>query len=293
MAYPIRNLPVYAAAFAAVIFGLWWIPVRYLESLGFHGAWAGLALNAAAVIAGGCLLILTRSNLSVSRRALIGAALAGLAATLYSTAIVYTDVARAVLLFYLLPAWSKLIEWLFWKQPWRWTSSLAVAAALLGAFLVLGGKIGGGALNKGDIMAVCSGMAWAAGAALIFSGGKLPVMPVTFVTVTTAALAAIPFALLAPWPEVAGMAISVSFGMAVFYIIPLLALSLWSAQRLAPAVFSFLLTGEILSGVISSALFLNEPFGWMQIMGACLIVVAALSEIFSRDDVGELPLHSG
>ncbi len=286
------NLPVFTAAFAAVIFGLWWVPIRFMESLGMHGAWAGLSLNAAAAVCGLVWFAILRPPFEVSRRALIGAMFAGVAATLYSTAIVYTDVSRAVLLFYLLPAWSKLIEWLLWKQPWRWTSTLAIAAALTGAYLVLGGEIVGGALNAGDFMAIGSGLAWGIGAAMIFSGGRAPVFPVTWVMVISAAVVAAGIALFEPTPTIATRVVPVSFGIAIIYILPLLALSLWSAQRLAPVVFSFLLTGELLSGVISSAIFLDEPFGWMQVAGAALIVLAAVSEIFSRQDVGELPLHS-
>ena len=63
------------------------------------------------------------------------------------------------------------------------------------------------------------------------------------------------------------------------YVLPILFLTLWSAQRLSPAVISFLLTAEILSGVTSSALFLDEPFGKMQAAGACLILLAALSQV--------------
>ena len=59
-------------------------------------------------------------------------------------------------------------------------------------------------------------------------------------------------------------------------------MTLWSAQRLAPAVLSFLLTAEILSGVITGALFLDEPFGLLQIIGAVLIIAAALSEVVPR-----------
>ena len=67
----------------------------------------------------------------------------------------------------------------------------------------------------------------------------------------------------------------------MIYVLPVLALTLWAAQRLSPAVITFLLTAEILSGVISSAIFLDEPFGWMQVAGTALIIFAALSEVLS------------
>ena len=154
--------PVLAATGAAAMWGLWWIPIRTLESYGLHGAWAGIAMN------GGALALLvpavTGRGIRLERRALVGAVLAGVAVSTYSAALNYTDVVRAVLLFYLAPVWSKLIEWLWLKMPWHKSTGVALAAALIGAWLVLGGEVGSGALNSGDVLSVVSGIAWAAGA---------------------------------------------------------------------------------------------------------------------------------
>ena len=38
------HTPVLAAAISAVLFGLWWIPIRWMETLGFPHAWAGLVI---------------------------------------------------------------------------------------------------------------------------------------------------------------------------------------------------------------------------------------------------------
>ena len=65
------------------------------------------------------------------------------------------------------------------------------------------------------------------------------------------------------------------------YVLPIMAMTLWAAQRLAPATITFLLSAEILSGVVSGALLLDEPFGWMQGLGAGLIIVAATSEVLA------------
>ena len=77
--------------------------------------------------------------------------------------------------------------------------------------------------------------------------------------------------------SLAGKGIGLFAGM--IYVLPILLLNLWSAQRLSPAVLSFLMTAEIISGVVSSALFLDEPFGAMQGAGAVLILFAASVEV--------------
>jgi drug/metabolite transporter (DMT)-like permease len=57
-----------------------------------------------------------------------------------------------------------------------------------------------------------------------------------------------------------------------------LLVTLWAAQRLAPAAMSFLLTAEIVAGVVSGAVLLAEPFGWPEAAGAGLIILGALVE---------------
>jgi len=273
--------PVLAAAFAAVIWGIWWVPVRYLETLGLHGAWGGLVMMSGAALLAIIVLFATGRGLRLNRNAMIGAACVGVAVSTYSTALNYSEVIRVVLLFYLAPAWSKLIEWRFLRIPWHWSSTLAIIAALLGAFLVLGGKISGAALNGGDLLAILSGMAWAAGASLVFSGGKPSALSLTTITSIASVLVALPFALSSGLPTIisptATLTSAVGFG--AIYVVPIMVMTLWAAQRLSPATITFLLSAEILSGVISGAVFLDEPFGMLQVAGTVLIILAATSEV--------------
>jgi drug/metabolite transporter (DMT)-like permease len=276
-------IPIWVAAFAAAVFGVWWIPIRYLESVGLHGAWAGLTMCGGAALLAYAWLIVTRQPLALTRHALMGAGLIGVTISLYSTSLNYTDVVRAVLLFYLAPAWSKLIEWRVMKQPWHWSSSLTIAAALLGAFLTLGGEITGGALNLGDVLAILSGLAWASGAALVFTGDKPSPASLTAVATFSAVLVALPFGIASGLPTFNGTGVkivSTAVGMGAVYVFPLILMTLWVAQRLSPALLTFLLSAEILTGVISGAILLDEPFGLVQAFGTCLIVLAAVSEVF-------------
>ncbi len=278
-------IPVASAGIAAVIWGIWWVPIRALEALGLQGAWAGLVMNSGALLLALIVLAVLRKGLVLDRRALMGAALVGVAVSTYSTALTYTDVVRAVLLFYVAPVWSKLIEWAFLKLPWHWTSSVALGAALLGAYLVLGGDVSLGSLNFGDVMVRVSGVAWAAGASLVFAGGKPSALVLTTVTMAATVLVTLPFAFGIGAPVIAegeaGRVIGLAALFGAIYVLPIMAMTLWAAQRLAPATITFLLSAEILSGVISGALLLDEPFGWMQGVGAALIILAATSEIFA------------
>jgi len=274
--------PVLMALAAAAVWGLWWMPIRGLEAHGLDGAKGGVAMSVGAAIA--CLVInaFRRKRVSIHPRALAGAALAGLAVSSYSASLNHTDVVRAVLLFYLAPAWSKLIEWQFLNMPWRWTSTVALLAAFTGAFLIFDGDISISKIRWGDLLALLSGITWAIGAALIFTTGKSDSVSLTLATSAFAALMGMgvvyfdgpsTMSVVSVWPVAMGL------GAGVIYMLPVMLVTLWSAQRLAPATLSFLLTAEILTGVISGALFLSEPFGWMQVAGACLIVLGATAEV--------------
>ena len=283
--------PVLMAFLSAVLWGIWWIPIRYVEGLGMEGAWGTVMMNGGAALIALIWMILRGTPPQIGPRALAGAVLVAGAITSYSLALILGDVVRVVVLFYLAPAWGKIIEWAFMRQPWRWTSTVAIIASLCGAFLVLGGEISREAIGMGDILAVLSGMSWAGGAALIFTGPRSSPLTLTLATATAATALGVLFIWIEPGPgfdtEFSSQAIGAGLLFGVIYVLPILALTLWSAQRLSPAVISFLLTAEILSGVGSGALLLDEPFGWMQAAGAVLILLAAASEVVT----GQKPVH--
>ena len=155
--------------------------------------------------------------------------------------------------------------------------------SICGAYLVLGGKISLASIGLGDVLALLSGVAWAAGAALIFTGGRSNPITLSLFTALAATLIGLIFIWIGAGSSLSGGATAegafYGMGFGIIYVLPILALTLWSAQRLLPAVISFLLTAEILSGVFSSVLLLDEPFGRLQMAGACLILLAALAEV--------------
>lgn len=274
---------------AAVMWGLWWIPVRYIEDLGLGGAWATLAmaLGALPVILLGA--VTDRSLLRLTPKAILGAFLVGIAITLYGSALTFTDVVRAVLLFYLAPVWSTLIECVFLGRRWTWRSTLALALSFAGAILVFRGEVSGSSFNGGDVMALASGMAWSTGAALIFVAPPASARRLALAT----CIGAVIVSSLVIWiggaragtlaPDlVTDLAIAETAGISLLsgtiYLAPIIIVTMWAARRLPPALFSFLLTAEILSGVGSSALLLDERFGWPEALGAVLIASGAIVE---------------
>ncbi|MBZ8118289.1 DMT family transporter [Roseovarius sp. LXJ103] len=273
--------PVLLTFMSAILWGLWWIPIRYLEGLGQTGAQAGILTSAGATLTLVIYILIMRVRPQISAKMFIGAALIGLAFSAYSVALTLSDVVRVILLFYLAPAWSKIIEWAFFGQPWRHSATLTLGASLLGAFFVLGGDLSLSTVGLGDLIAIMSGVAWSVGAALVFSGGKAEAASITLVTAGSGMVWAILFGwsfgealpLLAIDPKTVQ-----SLALGLIYLTPVLFITMWSAQRLPPGLITFLFTLEIVAGVSSGAWLLDEPFGVMQIMGCTLIVGAAVVE---------------
>ena len=274
--------PVVMTFVAAILWGLWWIPVRYLGALGLSGSQVTILTNIGAILLLGGWMVVTRRRMRISPRALGGALLIGAALSCYSISLALTDVIRAILLLYLAPAWSKIIEWAMLGRPWRHSTSLTLGIAIFGAFLVLGGDLSLAGFGIGDGVAIAAGVFWAIGATLLFTEGSASAAAVTLATLAFSVVIAAGsmLSLGEALPQAPSLPVLVTgLGLGGAYILLVMLLTLWSAQRLSPALLSFLFTLEILSGVISSALLLDERLGPAQMLGAALIMSAALIEV--------------
>lgn len=277
--------PIAAALTAAILWGLWWIPIRYLEVLGLDGIWAGLAMNVAAALVLIPVVLFGKGFVRMSPTALLGALLIGVAITGYATAVTYTDVVRAVLLFYLAPAWSTIIECAMMGRKWNWRSLVALACSFLGMFLILGGNFGEAGIGPGEIQALLAGMAWSVGAAAIFSDSRVSAAQMSLTAIVGACIVALAAGAFVAPPDLSSVMASVPAALAsgILYLLPMVAITLWSARLLAPALMSFLLSAEIISGVGSSALLLEEKFGLVEILGTVFIALGAVTEVLVPD----------
>ncbi len=279
----------------AALWGLWWWPVSLLERAGLGGAWIGFAMTAG-VLPLAALWALARPG-GLSPRALAGAALTGLAVALYGVAAFHTDFLRAVLLFYLAPTWSTLIEAAFFGRRWRRSTAVALGLSFAGVLLLTRGGLGLEGIGAlGDWLALASGLAWSAGVALIFSSRRAEVARVMVVAALGGAAGALAVAAAegtllagaAHLPRAIGAAPE-AFAIAALYVGLVLAGTMWGASRLAPAAMSYLLSVEILSGIASATLILGEPFGLPEAAGAACIVTAALIEVGDGGSHGPAP----
>lgn len=280
-----QTTAIWVVLISALMWGMWWYPVGLLEAAGLHGPWIGVAMSAAILPA--ALIWLLAAPRAAHPAALLGGVLVGVAVTLYAMAASYTDFIRAVLLFYLAPTWSTIIELLFLRRRWRVQSLGAIVLSLSGVVLITRGDLsidGIGAV--GDWMALASGLTWSAGMAMIFATCRsTPSLPFAFAALGGIAGALLiaafdgSFAASRPDPTVLVAAAPLTFLFVALYIGPLLAGAVWGGIVLPPAVVTYLLSVEVLAGVASSAFILAEPFGPFEIGGTICILGAVLIEV--------------
>ncbi len=281
----LRLPPVGLVAFCAILWGVWWLPIRLLNEQGIDGGWAGILLNAVAALVLLPVIFLRKESAGTSVAQIAGAMLIGFGVGLYAIAVSFTDVLRAVLLFYLAPMWSTMIECAFLGRRWSTLSIVAVLLALSGMVLILGDNLILGHVRAGDILALVSGIFWSVGATFVFSASRSKPLVSAAICMLGATLVGIGAAVFAggstgalPSRDALTAVAPILVLTSCLYIVPMIVITLWGAAVLAPALLSFLFSLEILSGVGSSALLLDEPFGWREISGALLVGLGAVTE---------------
>ena len=144
--------PELAIVLPGALWGLYWIPVRYLEARGVGVVWLTLGVFAAGVVFL-VPVVLRRpgARAAFTPRMLVTGLLTGGGFVLYSVAIALTEVVTAILLFYLSPVWATVLGRFVLSERLTGARVAALGLGLGGLWVVLGGE-GGAPLprNLGD-----------------------------------------------------------------------------------------------------------------------------------------------
>lgn len=274
-----------ACLYAGAVWGLFWIPLRALEEAGLHGLWITVVYFLVPTI---CLVPVAlwrwrhvrKGGLQLQLTAMIS----GGALLLYSTSIVYTEVVRAMMLFYLTPVWATMLARIFLGDAITPTRIAAMVMAILGMLTIFGlGARFPIPQNAGDWLGVGSGFLWAIAMvrirmseghsaieltagffqwSLIFSASAAFLLAPSFIPSIKQALPALPLLLI----------------FMALLVLPGTYASLWGPKFLSPGVVGLLFMTEIVVGAISVALLAGEPFGIREVTGVTLIAGAGMLE---------------
>ncbi len=268
----------------AAIWGVSWLPFRWLDEHGVHALWTTALMY---VIATGGLTLLHRSAwraLARSRSLWLLVVAAGSTNAAFNWGVTVGEVTRVVLLFYLMPAWLVLFAWRWLDEvpgPLAW---LRVAMAIAGAAIVLW-QPGAGVpwpVTLADGLGLAGGVAFAltnlllrreaaastaARALAMFAGGAL--IPAALALALGAG-----GIVSAPPPAQAGWLLPLAAFSALF-VIANLALQ-YGAARLPASVTGVVMLSEVVFAVVSAAAIAGEWPGGRALLGGALIVAAAL-----------------
>lgn len=282
-------LPSLAVAISGALWGGFWYPLRWLETLGLGGAWVSVVFFAVGVVTP-LPFLLRRSAWQGFGSQMVTGWLIGLAFTLYTVSLVMTDVIHAILLFYLTPVWSTLGGIFLLGERLTFNRGLAMLLGFSGLALILG--VGEGLplpRNAGDWIALVSGMLWAAGTTRAFikpaKGVPLPVFAFCLGGLLSSLAVAVIAGALGSSISVfddRGPAVLWAVLFALIIFVPPNFAVLWAAQRIDSGRVGILMMTEVLAGAVTAALLSGEHFGMMELMGTILIVCAGLVEVLGR-----------
>lgn len=282
-----QQLAKLAVAFGGIAWGLYWVPLRALESAGLPSFDAFAAFQLAPLAFALPTLLIRWTAIWKNRKILVplGAALS-IPMCIYSAALLQTDILRAIVLFYLMPVWSTLLERLVLGVRISRVRALSIGLAAAAMAIMFGEHTGlPWPQNTGDWLALAAGATWSAATILMHrlpAQRAIDLSAVYFLVSGAATLALtramplqVPFSVVAAqlwWLVPATLVIVASSVVA----------SMWGVPRISPGLSGLLFMTEIATGAVSASLWADEPFGSRQLAGVILIALAgALESIVS------------
>lgn len=274
-----------AVALAGLAWGVFWVPLRALEAAGITGAWAVLVFQALPTFLLLPVYVLRRRRLCAGGWSLHLAGLfAGTALVCYAGALIFTDIVRALLFYYLTPIWSTLLARVVLGEKIdaiRWGTILLGG---LGLALIIRVENGlGQAFNIGDLMGVCAGLIWAVAAVSMKADQKNHGLDLTLSyffwgTLAAGVLVLVPISGPAPDPSAVSDTLFWLVPTMLVLVFPATLAVIWGATLISPGLLAILFMTEISAGTITAALWAGEPVGVREIAGVLLISAAGLWE---------------
>lgn len=279
-----QNRAVIVLFVASILWGLTWLPLKSLHEQGFHG----IALTFFVYLV---LLVIMlpwcwrqRRYLLSDWRILVSVALLGGGAQLaFNTALIYGEVIRVMVLFYLVPLWGVLGGRIFLKERIDAVRWLGVGLSVIGAFLVVGGMNAFIAPPSWiDAVALLSGFLFAMNNIVFRVSPTVSVYSkLAFMFLGAVVLSSILLLITEqpPWNlEVSNQAwLLLGFYAAVWMMAANLGTQ-WAVTHMEAGRSSIIVIMELVTAVVSASILLGETLSPHEMVGGTLIVLAAFLE---------------
>ena len=273
----------------AFVYGVSWWPFRELQAYGVHPMWATALIYCLALL---CLTIFQpRAWRGFAQHPALWwlVLAAGLTNIGFNWAVTLGDVVRAVLLFYLMPAWVVLLAWpMLGEKPTR-GALLRLGLALTGVVIVLKTPSSPWPVPESvpDWMALMAGFSFALTNILLRKLNHTPGESRMLAMFGGGAVVAIIAALLGmglglvnvlPSPQFSWVALALLVSGA--FLVANLSLQ-YGAGRLSASATSLIMLSEVVFASVSSVVLGTAELSMRTLLGGALILLASLLSVMS------------
>ncbi|MBK9237790.1 MAG: EamA family transporter [Rhodoferax sp.] len=287
---PRQAVAAAALVLNALVWGVSWWPFRTLQEHGLHPLWATALIYLVALT---CMPLARRAGWrGWGRYPLLWllAVAAGLTNVGFNWAVTIGDVVRAVLLFYMMPAWVVLLGWpLLGERPTR-RSLLRLILALTGMVVVI--KVPSSPWpvpgSLADWLALAGGFCFALTNVLLRRLGQCPAesrMLAMFgggtLMASAAALLGMHLGLVGAPPAPSAAWVYLALGVSLAFLAGNLALQ-YGAARLRASTTSVIMLSEVVFASVSAVLLGAGEWSSRTVVGGCLIVLASLLALMDK-----------
>lgn len=277
------RLAVASLLASGVVWGFTWMPLKYFAALGLDGH--AISLTAYALVGLLSLPWIVREwpqwRAETGLLCLIGLSF-GFANVALTWALMSGSVVRAMLLFFLLPAWGALGGKFFLREQLGARRLMAVLLCLSGVYVMVGGtQVLSAPLSIADIAALLAGLTYAVGGLSNRAARQIPIASRTMVAFVGCAVVA--WAVLPLHPVTLPTLTPQSWGLlALFAFIWLLGATLlttYGVTHVDASRAGVLQVIELVVAVMSAVLIGGETLAVYELIGAALILSASLVEL--------------
>jgi len=273
-------LPVLSLIFAATMWGIFWIPLRWLEQQGLHGLTVTILIYSGTLIYIIPVLFRNFGELSKSPGLLIGIIISsGWCNTSFILALLEGEVVRVILLFYLSPVWSTLFARFVLKEKISNLSYMIIALAIVGAMIMLWSPSIGfpWPASYADWLAISSGFTFALVNMFIHMAGTTSIRLKMVMSWLGVLIISGLFLLFNPQEYIAVSGQSVFFAIltGILLIGPMTWAVVFGVTHMPIHRSAVILLFEIVVSVISTYLLIEERLSLLEWVGGGIVIISA------------------
>lgn len=273
---------------AATLWGVFWYPLRWLESQGIDGLWATLLiyLGTSAYF----IPYLKNSYSDIRKTPLLAfllAMFAGWTNIAFFLAVIDGEVVRVLLLFYMSPIWATVLAYFILKEHLSLKNFLALAIALVGMLVMLWQLDADYPWpeNTSDWLALSSGMAFAVTNVLMRMMQNIPSRTKAIVGWYGVLFLSVVFILVLQIPlgSISATTLSIAFIIGAIMVVVMTLAVAYGVTHLPVQQSAVILLFEVIVGAVSAYVLIGETMGLREWIGGALILFAGVFITFNDE----------